>query len=173
MGRKLGAVPFGGGGARSPSNTMCPGPRATCIPSFILIRPTVRLQCTNVTDRQTDRSDRQRSDSIGEPFYKRSPKNVRLFCTVNKYSSRIHYACASQRCSLKTLVLVPRSLEDMSKSSAVAEMGDCGHNKHGPKTEGCCTHFGGAGSLSNTTWHGPRPTFVPSGILIHPAIWPQ
>jgi len=22
-------------------------------------------------------------------------------------------------------------------------------------------------------WPGPRPTFVPSGILIHPAIWPQ
>ena len=22
-------------------------------------------------------------------------------------------------------------------------------------------------------WHGPRPTFVPSGILVHPAVWPQ
>jgi len=26
---------------------------------------------------------------------------------------------------------------------------------------------------SNTMWPGPRPTFVPSGILIHPAVWPQ
>ena len=25
----------------------------------------------------------------------------------------------------------------------------------------------------NTMWPGSRPTFVPSGILIHPAIWPQ
>jgi len=31
----------------------------------------------------------------------------------------------------------------------------------------------GAGSLSNTVWPGPRPTSVPSGILIHPAVWPQ
>jgi len=28
-------------------------------------------------------------------------------------------------------------------------------------------------SWGNTMWPGPRPTFVPSGILIHPAIWPQ
>jgi len=33
--------------------------------------------------------------------------------------------------------------------------------------------FGGAGSRSNTMWLGPRPTSVPSGILIHPAVWPQ
>jgi len=32
---------------------------------------------------------------------------------------------------------------------------------------------GGAGSTRNTTLPGPRPTFVPSGILIHPAVWPQ
>jgi len=32
---------------------------------------------------------------------------------------------------------------------------------------------GDAGSLSNTMWPGPRPTFVPSGILIHPVVWPQ
>jgi len=31
----------------------------------------------------------------------------------------------------------------------------------------------GAGSPSNTMWSGPRPTSVPSGMLIHPAIWPQ
>jgi len=33
---------------------------------------------------------------------------------------------------------------------------------------GCCTpSVGGAGSLSNTMWPGPRPTFIRSGILIH------
>ena len=32
---------------------------------------------------------------------------------------------------------------------------------------------GEAGSPSNTMSLGPRPTLVPSGILIHPAIWPQ
>jgi len=38
------------------------------MPSFILIRPTGWPQYTNVTDRQTERQDRQnrqRSDSIG------------------------------------------------------------------------------------------------------------
>jgi len=30
-----------------------------------------------------------------------------------------------------------------------------------------------AGSPSNTMWPGPRPTYVPSGILIHPTVWPQ
>ena len=35
--------------------------------------------------------------------------------------------------------------------------------------------LGGAGSLSNTKWPGPRrmPTSVPSFILIHPTVWPQ
>ena len=32
---------------------------------------------------------------------------------------------------------------------------------------------GGAGSPYNTMWTGPSPTSVPSGILIHPAVWPQ
>jgi len=37
----------------------------------------------------------------------------------------------------------------------------------------CPFPLGGAGSSSNTMSHGPRPTSVPSGILIHPAVWPQ
>ena len=45
-----GLCPFGGG-ARSPSNTMWPGPRPTYTPIFILIHPTVWPQYTNVTDR--------------------------------------------------------------------------------------------------------------------------
>jgi len=61
-----------GEGAGSPFTTMWPGPRPTCMPSFILIRPAVWPQYTNVTDRQTDRTDRQRSDSI---WRKRSPKD--------------------------------------------------------------------------------------------------
>ena len=30
-----------------------------------------------------------------------------------------------------------------------------------------------AGSPSNTKSSGPRPTSIPSGILVHPAVWPQ
>jgi len=32
---------------------------------------------------------------------------------------------------------------------------------------------GGAETPSNTVWPGTRPTSVPSGILIHPSVWPQ
>jgi len=48
-----------------------------------------------------------------------------------------------------------------------------GHNRHGPKSEGAAVPFlgGGAGSLSNTMSPGPSPTSLPSGIMIHPAIW--
>jgi len=31
----------------------------------------------------------------------------------------------------------------------------------------------GAGSSCNTMWPGPRPTPVPSGTLLHAAVWPQ
>jgi len=62
----------------------------------------------------------------------------------------------------------------LNKSSAVAEMGDCGHNKHGPKKEGAAVHLSQrARTPSNTMWPGPRSTSVPSGVFIHPAIWPQ
>jgi len=65
-----------------------------------------------------------------------------------------------------------------NKSSAVAEMGDRGHDRHGPKRAG-----GGAGGAmplsrstenpSNTMWPAPMSTSVPSGVFIHPAVWPQ
>ena len=49
-----------------------------------------------------------------------------------------------------------------NKSSAVAEMGDRGHNRHGPKrgAGGCCAPFAGAGTPSSTMWAGPRSTSV-------------
>ena len=41
----------------------------------------------------------------------------------------------------------------------------------------CSAHIravgGAAGSASVTVWPGPRSTSVQSGILIHPAVWPQ
>jgi len=73
----------------------------------------------------------------------------------------------------------PRCLQhtdiDMNKSSAVSQMGDRGHNRHGPKRGGnsCAPFAGGAESPSNTMWPGPRSTSVPSGIFIHPTGWPQ
>jgi len=47
------------------------------------------------------------------------------------------------------------------------------HNRHGPKVGAAVPLFWGARSPSNTVWPGPRPTHVPSGISIYPAVWPQ
>ena len=51
-----------------------------------------------------------------------------------------------------------------------------GHNRNGPKIgDGGSAPFcgKGTGSPSNTKSPGPRPTSIPSDILIHAAIWPQ
>jgi len=57
---------------------------------------------------------------------------------------------------------------NVNKRSAVAEMGDR------LATIGMGRKWGraavGAGSPSNTMWPGPRPTSLPSGILIHPTV---
>jgi len=70
---------------------------------------------------------------------------------------------------------LPRStLAKPNNCSAVAEMGDRGHSRHGPKIGGLlCPFAAGAGSSSSIMWPGLRSTSVLSGILIHPAIWPQ
>jgi len=66
-GQKLGggALPPFGIGELGPHLTLWPGPRHTCMPSFILIHPTIWLPYTNVTDRQDRQTDRQRSNRIG------------------------------------------------------------------------------------------------------------
>ena len=57
----------------------------------------------------------------------------------------------------------------MYKSSAAAEMGDRGHNRHGPKRGGGAEPdvplSRRAGTSSNTMWPGPRSTFVPTGVF--------
>jgi len=70
MGRKLGGLcPFGDD-ELDPHLTMWPGPRPTCMPSVILIQPTVWPQYTNVTDRTDTQTDRTDNGLIawGEPF---------------------------------------------------------------------------------------------------------
>jgi len=65
-----------------------------------------------------------------------------------------------------------------NKSSAVAETGDRGHNRHGPKRGGgvLCLSVPlsqSAGNPTSTMWPAPMSTSVPSGVFIHPAVWPQ
>jgi len=109
MGRQLGCVSLWGGGAGSPSNTMWPGPRPTCMPSFILIRPTVSPQCTNVTDRQTGQ-DRQRSDTIGRTVLQTVAKKTKLKPTVDckncSYVSAYHCAQLPYTTQHRTVLIV-------------------------------------------------------------------
>jgi len=84
--------------------------------------------------------------------------------------------CQSKNKSILKSVLRQLSLANVllknlpkirNKSSAVAEVGDGGHNRHGPKIGGSAAFWGrGAGSQSNTTSHGLRPTSLPSDIMI-------
>jgi len=142
-------------------------------------------------------------------------------------SLRYRQAAGARTLALQNLVN-SCTVHNPNKSSAVAEMGDHGHNRHGskigwglvcifsggswvpieqsntnfhkvawaeaylhtkwlldassrlatikirPKLGGSAPFLGrGAGSPSSTMWPGPRPTSVPSAILIHPAVWPQ
>jgi len=64
--------------------------------------------------------------------------------------------------------------------NALQELSSCrdgrpyGHNRHGPKIgELLCPFPWGSWVPSNTMSSGHRPISVPSGILIHPAVWPQ
>jgi len=61
-------------------------------------------------------------------------------------------------------------------NSAVAEMGDRLATTDMGRKEGAAVPLSVGelhGSPSNTMWPGPRPTSIPSGILIHPAVWPE
>jgi len=94
--------PFGGG-VRSPCNTMWPGTRSTITRCGILIHPTIWPQHTNVTDRQTGQTDRQRSDSIGRTVLQTvaqkafkecipPPRQFRLYRNFSK-SDIFHTSC--------------------------------------------------------------------------------
>jgi len=58
--------------------------------------------------------------------------------------------------------------------STAAEMGDpLATIDMGRKVGAAMPLYVGAGSPSNTMSPRPRPISVPSGILIHPTVWPQ
>jgi len=97
MGRKLGsgsASFLGTGGAGSPSNIMWPGPKPMCVPSFILIHPTVGHNMPTLQTEQTDRQTGQRSDSIGRTVLQTIAQKLHIietaisiptkFCTMIK-----------------------------------------------------------------------------------------
>jgi len=52
-------------------------------------------------------------------------------------------------------------------------MGDRGNNRHGRKEGAAVPLSWTAGTMSNTMWPVPRSTSVPSGVFIHPDVWPE
>jgi len=77
-------------------------------------------------------------------------------------------------CVIPRLTILVQCHDQSYKSSAVAEMGDRGHNRHGPKREeGAVPLSRSAGNPSNTMWPAPMSTSLPSGVNVHPAVWPQ
>jgi len=76
-------------------------------------------------------------------------------------------------CAFHIRLISMYQLQDIYNSSAVAEMGDRGHNRHRPKRGGAVPFSRSDGNPSNTMWPAPRSTSVPSGVFIHPAVWPQ
>jgi len=113
MGRKLGVCPLGRG-SWAPSNTMWPGPKPTCMPSFFLIHPTVWPQYTKVTDRTDRQTDRQDNGLIaqGEPFTNGRPKIALLhlqvtnarFALESPLFYGIHFSLASPQVDVSEFV---------------------------------------------------------------------
>jgi len=150
--KKIGALcPFGGGGAESPSNTMWPGP--TSIPSLILIHPAVWSQETWA-------------------------KNWGLLCPLfwgelAGFRSNTMWP-GPKPTSVPNGILIHTAV--WLQQTWAADYTDTGFSCDRKFRKWRATvplSTGGAESPSNTKSPGPRPSSVPSGILIHPAVWPQ
>jgi len=176
--------PFGGGGAGSPSNTMWPGPRPTSLPGGILIHPAVWPQ-------QTWAKNWGGIAPLGEGELGPHLTQCGLGQGLSPYQVVFW--------SIQTTIDMGRKL-DGCYAPFVGEGGElgphvtqCGLGWGLPPyqmasytdADNACTHkfwncgaavplsIGEAESPSNTMWPGPRPTCMPSFILIHPVIWPQ
>jgi len=112
---------------------------------------------------------------------------------MHMFTCKIHFNCGYSQCAVNkepfyfvnSFLFFYRGLHSLSdfyiKVTSYLEQElsswdgrPFGHNRHGPKIGGCAPFsLGGAGSPSNKKSPGSRPTSIPSGILIHPAVWPQ
>jgi len=83
-------------------------------------------------------------------------------------------ACLRPTRNSAVIVAQASAFHDLHKCSAVAEIGDRLATIDRPKIGGSVLFLrGGGGSPCNTMRPGSRPTFLPSGVLNHPAVRPQ
>ena len=98
--------------------------------------------------------DRYDRDAVyGTHFFKQQ-------CHVGDFAFHYSPGMGAKYCDERVCVAVC-PLACLNKSSAVAEMGDRGHNRHEPKRGGLLCPFRGTGTPSSTMWPGPSSTFVP------------
>jgi len=126
--------------------------------SFIMIRPTVWPQYTNVTDRQTgqtDRQDRQRYDSIGRTVLQTVAQKCvggRVFAPAPAGDSR-YSPSPHSRLGGGHLSDIPTLGQNLSSPSKLP------------------LSIGGSGLPSNSWFPGPTRANNPNGILIGSAVF--
>jgi len=145
-------VPLSVGGARSPSNTKSPGPRPN-LPTKWHLDPSSSLATID----------------MGQKVGAAVPLSMG---ELGPHLTKCHLGQG-----LPPYQVASSSIQPFH------------HNRHGlqviraqvklasvncESTGGCCAPFhDGSWSPSNAMWLGPRPTYIPSGIVIHPTVWPQ
>jgi len=123
---------------------------------------------TSVTNRRSVKTAK-RSITDTKPLDSLGLRGFLTLKILTKFPTESHrrerqYTLIGRTCELARYI--------SNKSSSVAEIGDrLATIDMGRKVGELRPPFFG-GSPSNTMWAGPRPTSVPSGILIHPAAWP-
>jgi len=138
------------------SNTMWQGPRSTSIPSAILIHVAVWSQ-------QTWAENWGLSCNTMWPGPR--PTTVQSGILIHAAVWPQHVGQNWGCCAWAKIYLRTKWHLNPSSCLATTDM---------DQKLGLCPFCGGrAGSPSKTLWPGPRPTSMPSFILIHPTVWPQ
>jgi len=173
-------APFRGGGeAATPSNTASPGPTFTSVPSGMLIsiqpighnrhRPKIGWGlcpfCWGLGPYRTVAW----AEAYFHTKWHLSPSSCLATTDIGqKLGERElgpHLTQSRLGCGLPPYQVVSWHVQTFDD------------NRHGPKIGGCTPfsgkRWGWAGSPSNKLSSGQRPASVPSGTLIHPAVWPQ
>jgi len=187
MGRKLGGCAPSLAGQLGSHPTQCGQGRAY-LHAKLHLHACNRLATIYQSYRRTDRThrtDRTRLIAQGEPFYKRSPQKLQELSSCkdgwlfghNRHGPKGRGGCCAPfggegvlgphltQCGLSQGNLHSKWHLDPSSRLAIIDMGQ--------KVGGCCAPFWAGKLGSHLTSAALRPTSIPSGGLIHPAIWPQ
>ena len=179
--------PFWLGGSGSPSNTMSSGSRPISVPSGILIHVTVWPQLTGAENWEAPPT---LWGGAG------CPSNTKVAWDEVYVHTKFHLGASNRLATIEMDQRLERAFRPLSTPFWEWCWVPIWHNEAWTKAHlrAKCgldpsSHLatldmgrelgrssapfwgGGAGSPSNTKLPGPRPTSIPSGILMHPALW--